>query len=86
MYHGGLAQLGERLHGMQEVSGSIQLVSTNTLNTNGRDAVFFVFCFSETNTCGVLNIDGAKMRCDSTAQVTLKETLVVCRSSLLVSI
>ena len=26
---GGLAQLGERLHGMQEVSGSIPLFSTN---------------------------------------------------------
>jgi hypothetical protein len=26
--HGGLAQLGERLHGMQEVSGSIPLIST----------------------------------------------------------
>ena len=26
--HGGLAQLGERLHGMQEVSGSIPLFST----------------------------------------------------------
>ena len=27
-HHGGLAQLGERLHGMQEVSGSIPLSST----------------------------------------------------------
>ncbi len=27
--HGGIAQLGERLHGMQEVSGSIPLTSTN---------------------------------------------------------
>ncbi len=26
--HGGIAQLGERLHGMQEVSGSIPLTST----------------------------------------------------------
>jgi hypothetical protein len=26
--YGGLAQLGERLHGMQEVSGSIPLIST----------------------------------------------------------
>jgi hypothetical protein len=25
---GGIAQLGERLHGMQEVSGSIPLIST----------------------------------------------------------
>jgi hypothetical protein len=27
---GGIAQLGERLHGMQEVSGSIPLTSTTT--------------------------------------------------------
>jgi hypothetical protein len=27
--NGGIAQLGERLHGMQEVSGSIPLTSTN---------------------------------------------------------
>jgi hypothetical protein len=29
---GGIAQLGERLHGMQEVSGSIPLTSTITAN------------------------------------------------------
>jgi hypothetical protein len=28
---GGIAQLGERLHGMQEVSGSIPLTSTTTV-------------------------------------------------------
>jgi hypothetical protein len=28
---GGIAQLGERLHGMQEVSGSIPLTSTKNL-------------------------------------------------------
>ena len=28
---GGIAQLGERLHGMQEVSGSIPLISTKIL-------------------------------------------------------
>ena len=27
-FRGGIAQLGERLHGMQEVSGSIPLTST----------------------------------------------------------
>ena len=27
---GGIAQLGERLHGMQEVSGSIPLISTKS--------------------------------------------------------
>ena len=30
---GGIAQLGERLHGMQEVSGSIPLTSTNLEKT-----------------------------------------------------
>jgi len=29
---GGIAQLGERLHGMQEVSGSIPLTSTSISN------------------------------------------------------
>ena len=29
--YGGIAQLGERLHGMQEVSGSIPLTSTNSV-------------------------------------------------------
>jgi hypothetical protein len=34
---GGIAQLGERLHGMQEVSGSIPLISTKTsLNEKNR--------------------------------------------------
>ena len=28
-FHGGIAQLGERLNGIQEVSGSIPLISTN---------------------------------------------------------
>jgi hypothetical protein len=30
---GGIAQLGERLHGMQEVSGSIPLISTKSFLT-----------------------------------------------------
>ena len=29
--HGGIAQLGERLNGIQEVSGSIPLISTKSL-------------------------------------------------------
>ncbi len=33
---GAIAQLGERLHGMQEVSGSIPLSSTNHLKTKSR--------------------------------------------------
>ena len=31
---GGIAQLGERLHGMQEVSGSIPLTSTTNFATD----------------------------------------------------
>jgi hypothetical protein len=31
VFDGGIAQLGERLHGMQEVSGSIPLTSTGQL-------------------------------------------------------
>ena len=33
-FHGGIAQLGERLNGIQEVSGSIPLISTKTLGKN----------------------------------------------------
>ena len=33
---GGIAQLGERLHGMQEVSGSIPLTSTKTARSRRR--------------------------------------------------
>ena len=32
--NGGIAQLGERLHGMQEVSGSIPLTSTKDWRSN----------------------------------------------------
>ena len=40
---GGLAQLGERLHGMQEVSGSIPLFSTKkALYFAGSTVLFFL--------------------------------------------
>ncbi len=38
---GGIAQLGERLHGMQEVSGSIPLISTKF-----KEPASAGFCFS----------------------------------------
>ena len=38
---GGIAQLGERLHGMQEVSGSIPLISTNQ-STQFRISLFSI--------------------------------------------
>ena len=38
---GGIAQLGERLNGIQEVSGSIPLISTKTKKTSKRR----LFCF-----------------------------------------
>ena len=45
--NGGIAQLGERLHGMQEVSGSIPLTSTKAgvvqvATDREKDAVPFV--------------------------------------------
>ena len=40
--HGGIAQLGERLNGIQEVSGSIPLISTKTVETLGFQR-FFLF-------------------------------------------
>ncbi|VAY89116.1 hypothetical protein CARN8_5270005 [mine drainage metagenome] len=39
---GGIAQLGERLHGMQEVSGSIPLTSTITSINTGLHGRFFL--------------------------------------------
>ena len=39
---GGLAQLGERLHGMQEVSGSIPLFSTNQEQNEHRTTIQMV--------------------------------------------
>ena len=43
--HGGIAQLGERLNGIQEVSGSIPLISTKkTVETKGFQRFsFFAF-------------------------------------------
>ena len=48
--YGGLAQLGERLHGMQEVTGSIPVFSTNQEQNEHRTTiqmvgnVFVLFC------------------------------------------
>ena len=42
--HGGIAQLGERLNGIQEVSGSIPLISTiEALKTIGFQGFFVLF-------------------------------------------
>ena len=40
--YGGIAQLGERLNGIQEVSGSIPLISTKNTTDTGRETR--VFC------------------------------------------
>ncbi len=48
---GGIAQLGERLHGMQEVSGSIPLISTKFLlvhqinKSSERNVLVFLILF-----------------------------------------
>ena len=42
--YGGIAQLGERLNGIQEVSGSIPLISTKKPGIFGFQA-FFVYRF-----------------------------------------
>ena len=39
--YGGIAQLGERLNGIQEVSGSIPLTSTNKNNLNWSLGCFY---------------------------------------------
>ena len=41
---GGIAQLGERLNGIQEVSGSIPLISTKALKLF-RFQGFYVYCY-----------------------------------------
>ena len=43
--YGAIAQLGERLHGMQEVSGSIPLSSTKFKKPACLWPVFCVYCF-----------------------------------------
>ena len=43
---GGIAQLGERLHGMQEVRGSIPLVSTILTLTDARE-ILHPFLYKE---------------------------------------
>ena len=40
--YGGLAQLGERLHGMQEVTGSIPVFSTKSERHHTLCGAFFV--------------------------------------------
>ena len=42
--YGGIAQLGERLNGIQEVSGSIPLISTKSLEIQVISRLFLVFC------------------------------------------
>ena len=44
-FHGGIAQLGERLNGIQEVSGSIPLISTIIIKSLdfSENRGFFVF-------------------------------------------
>ena len=44
---GGIAQLGERLHGMQEVRGSIPLVSTISTLTDAREILHPFFLYKE---------------------------------------
>lgn len=60
MSKNGIERVGERLHGMKEVSSSILLVPTNTLNLNQRCR--FLFYFYASHTCGMCSIDGTKMK------------------------
>ena len=42
--YGGIAQLGERLNGIQEVRGSTPLISTKSLEILGFQGFFRTFC------------------------------------------
>ena len=53
--HGGVAQLGERLTGSQEVRGSIPLVST-IVNARPLNRVAFLFLNSQTPTWGLVTV------------------------------
>ena len=46
IYYGGIAQLGERLNGIQKVSGSIPLTSTNNKEACNKMQVFLLQIFS----------------------------------------
>ena len=50
---GGIAQLGERLHGMQEVRGSIPLVSTISTLTDARETLHPFFCKNKWGCCTI---------------------------------
>ena len=52
---GGLAQLGERLHGMQEVSGSIPLFSTKKALYFVGSMVLFFFSAAKNGGCTALS-------------------------------
>jgi hypothetical protein len=40
--HGGIAQMGERLNGIQEASGSIPLISTTAVEIFGFQRLFYI--------------------------------------------
>ena len=54
-FYGGLAQLGERLHGMQEVSGSIPLFSTKKALYFVGSMVLFFFSAAKNGGCTALS-------------------------------
>ena len=59
--YGGIAQLGERLNGIQEVSGSIPLISTTKSSENFGFQNFF-FVFSKKKFCFIApRLQGAKL-------------------------
>ena len=60
--YGGIAQLGERLNGIQEVSGSIPLISTKEASKSSDfeafSFVFAIFCVKKVplNRCGTFSV------------------------------
>ena len=47
IYHGGIAQLGERLNAIQEVSGSIPLISTKNDKPQVQNVLWFFHTLGE---------------------------------------
>ena len=68
MFHGGVAHLGERLNGIQEVRGSIPLISTRNLKSPDFQGFFIVY-FSKLSEQGernkkppALRVEGEKLK------------------------
>ena len=57
MFRGGVAHLGERLNGIQEVVGSIPIISTKRFRRNVEPFFYFLFLFRRVSFIPGLSVD-----------------------------